>query len=79
MNSKIIFWMNDDLSSLGLPKILQEKYNFDIFGIFDITDKPKKFFKEQKQIEQKVKFLIYEISKDFLPIYLKMLNMIYKI
>ena len=21
------FWMNDDLSGLGLPKILQEKYN----------------------------------------------------
>ncbi|SVB09557.1 uncharacterized protein METZ01_LOCUS162411, partial [marine metagenome] len=36
MNSKIIFWMNDALSGLGLPKILQEKYNFDIFGIFDI-------------------------------------------
>jgi len=43
MNSKIIFWINDSLSVLGLPKILQEKYNFDIFGVFDITDKPKKF------------------------------------
>ena len=50
MNSKIIFWMNDDLSGLGLPKILQEKYNFDIFGIFDVTDKPKKFLTKQKLI-----------------------------
>ena len=50
MNSKIIFWINDDLSLLGLPKILQEKYNFDIFGIFDITDKQKKFFEKQKLV-----------------------------
>ena len=49
-NSKIIFWISDDLSVLGIPKILQEKYNFDIFGIFDITDKPKKFLKKQKLI-----------------------------
>jgi hypothetical protein len=64
MNSKIIFWMNDDLSSLGLPKILQEKYNFDIFGIFDITDKPKKFFKEQKLINfSKIWFFHDHINK----------------
>ena len=50
MNSKIIFWINDDLSALALPKILQEKYNFDIFGIFDITDKPKKFLEKQKLV-----------------------------
>ena len=47
MSSKIIFWLNDDLSGLGLPKILQEKYGFDIFGIFDVTDKPKKFLTKQ--------------------------------
>ena len=64
MNSKIIFWMNDDLSGLGLPKILQEKYNFDIFGIFDITDKPKKFFKKQKLINfSKIWFFHDHINK----------------
>ena len=50
MNSKIIFWVNDALSFVGLPKILQEKYNFDIYGILDITDKHKKIFREQKLI-----------------------------
>ena len=50
MSSKIIFWLNDDLSGLGLPKILQEKHGFDIFGIFDVTDKPKKFLTKQKLI-----------------------------
>ena len=64
MNSKIIFWMNDALSGLGLSKILQEKYNFDIFGIFDITDKSKKFFKKQKLINfSKIWFFHDHINK----------------
>ena len=64
MNSKIIFWINDDLSALALPKILQEKYNFDIFGIFDITDKPKKFLEKQKLVNfSKLWFFHDHISK----------------
>ena len=51
MSSKIIFWINDDLSGLGLPKILQEKYNFDVYAILDVADKHKKFFQEQKLIK----------------------------
>ena len=39
MNSKIIFWMNDALALVGLPKTLQEKHNFDIYAILDVTDK----------------------------------------
>ena len=50
MNSKIIFWMNDALSFVGVPKTLQEKYGFEIFGIFDVTDKSKKFLVKQKLI-----------------------------
>ena len=50
MNAKIIFWINDALAFVGLPKILQEKYNFDIYGVLDITDKHKKFFQNQKLI-----------------------------
>ena len=64
MDSKIIFWMNDDLSALALPKILQEKYSFDIFGIFDITDKPKKFLAKQKLVNfSKIWFFHDHISK----------------
>ncbi len=66
MNSKIIFWMNDDLSGLGLPKILNEKYNLDIYGIFDITDKQKIFLKNQKIIDfSKIWFYHDHISKTF--------------
>jgi len=64
MSSKIIFWLNDDLSGLGLPKILQEKHGFDIFGIFDVTDKPKKFLTKQKLINfSKIWFFHDHISK----------------
>src|SRR3989344_6579593 len=60
MNPKIIFWINDDLSSLGLPKILQEKYNFDIYAILDITDKPKHFFQKQQLIKFKKIWYFYD-------------------
>ena len=51
MNPKLIFWFNDHLPLLGLPKILQEKYNFDVYAILDVADKQKKFFQEQKLIK----------------------------
>ena len=38
MNSKIIFWINDDLVQIGLTKILQEKYNFENYAILNITE-----------------------------------------
>ena len=66
MNSKILFWMNDDLSGLGLPKILNEKYNLDIYSVFDITDKQKIFFQNQKLINfTKIWFYHDYISKSF--------------
>ena len=55
--------MNDDLSILGIPKILQEEYNFDIFGILDISDKSKEFFNKQQLIKfKKIWFLHDNIS-----------------
>ena len=51
MNSKIIFWVNDALAHVGLPKTLQEKYNFDIYVVLDVTDKQKKFFQKQELIK----------------------------
>ena len=64
MNSKAIFWVNDALSFIGLPKTLQEKHNFDIYAILDITDKQKKFFQEQKLIKfSKIWYFHDHISK----------------
>jgi len=64
MNSKIIFWINDALALVGLPKTLQEKHNFDIYAILDITDKQKKFFQKQELIKfSKIWFFHDYISK----------------
>ena len=64
MNSKIIFWMNDALALVGLPKTLQEKHNFDIYAILDVTDKQKKFFQKQELIKfSKIWFFHDYISK----------------
>ena len=64
MNSKIIFWVNDALAFVGLPKTLQEKYNFDIYAILDVTDKQKKFFQKQELIKfSKIWFFHDYISK----------------
>ena len=64
MNSKIIFWINDALALVGLPKTLQEKHNFDIYAILDVTDKQKKFFQKQELIKfSKIWFFHDYISK----------------
>ena len=64
MNSKIIFWVNDALAFVGLPKTLQEKHNFDIYAILDVTDKQKKFFQKQELIKfSKIWFFHDYISK----------------
>jgi hypothetical protein len=77
MNPKIIFWINDDLSSLGLPKILQEQYNFDIYAILDITDKPKKFFQKQQLIKfKKIWYFHDHISKTTKPSDIEFLKLI---
>jgi len=83
MNSKIIFWMNDALSFVGVPKTLQEKYGFEIFGIFDVTDKPKKFLAKQKLINfSKIWFFhdhIYKTNKKPDREYLKSIEKKYKV
>ncbi len=64
MNPKIIFWESDALAFVGLPKILQEKYNFDIYAVIDITDKQKKFFQKQELIKfSKIWYFHDHISK----------------
>jgi len=83
MNSKIIFWMNDALSFVGVPKTLQEKYGFEVFGIFDVTDKSKKFLAKQKLINfSKIWFFhdhVYKTNKKPDREYLKSIEKKYKV
>ena len=75
--------MNDALSFVGVPKTLQEKYGFEIFGIFDVTDKPKKFLAKQKLINfSKIWFFhdhVYKTNKKPDREYLKSIQKKYKV
>ncbi|NQV77322.1 MAG: hypothetical protein HQ490_03090 [Lutibacter sp.] len=51
MKDKIIFWLDSDITSFGIAKFLQEKYESEFFAIIDVTDRAKKFFEEQKLVK----------------------------
>ena len=48
MVGKILFWLDGDVIQFCLAYYLQKKYQGELFAIIDITNRPKKFFKEQK-------------------------------
>jgi hypothetical protein len=51
MKDKILVWINSSLVNYGLCKSLQEKYDCELYAIYDITDKPKKYFEIQKIVK----------------------------
>tara|TARA_B100000029_G_scaffold27791_1_gene27109 strand:- start:3525 stop:5057 length:1533 start_codon:yes stop_codon:yes gene_type:complete len=51
MDKKIMFWFSADLLPFCIAYYLQKNNNSDLFGIFDITNKPKDFFKTQNLIK----------------------------
>ena len=49
MKKKILFWINSGTMNIfGLAKYLQNDIDAEFFAIYDVTDKPKKFFQKQK-------------------------------
>lgn len=64
VKDRIIFWLDAHVLYFGLAKSLQVKYDCDIFAVIDITDKPKKFFQEQKLVQYKKTWFYHDhISK----------------
>ena len=47
MTNNVIFWLDGDITYFGLAKHLQSLLDCNISAIFDIIDKPKKFFQQQ--------------------------------
>ncbi len=57
MKDKIIFWSDAFLLHYCLAYHLQNKYDADYYAIFDVADKPKNFFLNQKLVNfQKIWF-----------------------
>ena len=50
MKDKVIFWIDQDFTYYGVANYLQKKIDCDFFAIIDVTNKVKKFFKEQKLV-----------------------------
>jgi len=46
--TKIIFWLEADLTIFCMSYFFQKKYPSDMYAIIDITNKPKSFFQSQK-------------------------------
>lgn len=51
MKDKIIFWIDGALTHFCLAYYLQKKYDADFYAIIDTTNKPKKFFQEQRLVQ----------------------------
>ena len=48
MENKILFWFGADFTHFCMSYFLQKENNANFYSIVDITNKPKKFFDEQK-------------------------------
>lgn len=60
MKDKILFWIDAVLFHYCLAYYLQKQYPCDLYAIIDITNKPKKFFKEQKFVNFQKTWLYHD-------------------
>jgi len=82
MKKNLLFWIDQSLIHFGLAKFLQENFDCDMFSIFEITEKPKKFFQNQNIVNfKKIWFLHdYLLNKNTLDIeYLRQVEKKYAI
>ena len=63
MKDKVIFWLSADLLPFCLAYYFQKKFDGEIFAIYDLTNKPKKFFEEQKLVNFSKKWFYHDHVK----------------
>ena len=63
MVKKIIFWFSADLLPFCIAYFLHQKYDSDLFGIFDLTNKPKDFFKTQNLVKLSKSWFYHDYMK----------------
>lgn len=51
MKDRILFWLDQTLVQFGIAKFLQSKYDCELFGIVDVTDRTKIFFQTQQLLQ----------------------------
>ena len=63
MVKKIIFWFSANLLPFCIAYFLHQKYDSDLFGIFDLTNKPKDFFKTQNLVKLSKSWFYHDYMK----------------
>jgi len=51
VKDKIIFWLDGDITSFGIARFLQQKFDSEFFSIIDIPDAQKAFFQKQNLVK----------------------------
>jgi len=68
MKDKILFWFGADFTHFCMSYYLQKMHDAEFYAIVDITNKPKKFFQEQKLVPfKKVWYFHDHIKSDKKP------------
>ena len=60
MKDKIIFWMGGDFTHFSLSYYFQKMYDCELYGIIDITNKPKKFYQKQDLVDFKKTWFFHD-------------------
>ena len=63
MTDKILFWMGGDFTHFSLSYYLQKMHDCELYGIIDITDKPKIFFQKQEIVDFKKTWFFHDHIK----------------
>jgi hypothetical protein len=60
MSNKILFWMGSDLTHFCLASLMQKKLDSDFYAVYDLPNKPKKFFKNQQIVDFKKTWFFHD-------------------
>ena len=60
MKDKVLFWFGGDFTQFCMSYYFQKKYDCEMYSIVDITNKPKKFFENQKLISFKKTWYLHD-------------------
>jgi len=64
MVKKLLFWIDQDFTHFGIAKFMQEKYDYEMYAIYDVYEGAKQFFLEQNMVNfNKIWFYRDIISK----------------
>jgi len=64
MKNKLIFWLDGDLTHYCLSYYLQNKIDAELYAVIDVTNKPKKFYKEQKLVNFEKVWFYHDYIKE---------------